>query len=191
MSKRERTMLFVTLAVVGIFVLDRYALTPFLDMQDRQQVERDRVLKEIKSARSLGLERKDLAPKWRERIEAGLKDDPAEAEGQVLHALRDWAKECGLTLTLLKPERPESKSELREVQIQALGTGNMQNVSKFLWSVQNARFPLKIKEFQLNSRTDGKNDLALQLKVSTLYLAPLPPAGSAATKVASTNGAAQ
>jgi hypothetical protein len=31
---------------------------------------------------------------------------------------------------------------------------------------------LKVVEFQLGSRTDGMNDLSVQVKASTLYLAP-------------------
>jgi hypothetical protein len=48
----------------------------------------------------------------------------------------------------------------------------MEGVAKFLWKMQSASFPVKVMEAQLGSRTDGTNDLALQVKISTLYLAP-------------------
>ncbi|MCY3019323.1 MAG: hypothetical protein NTW87_09900, partial [Planctomycetota bacterium] len=77
----------------------------------------------------------------------------------------------GLTLSSVKPDRPESKGQVKEIHVQATGTGPMEAVARFLWRMHSASFPLKITEFQLGSRTDGTNDLALQLKVSTLYYA--------------------
>ena len=55
--------------------------------------------------------------------------------------------------------------------VQATGAGGMENISKLLWKMQSAQFPLKITEMQLGSRNDNSSDLALQLKISTLYRA--------------------
>lgn len=168
-SGREKALLFGSMAVVTLLLLDQYALTPLLEHQDAMQTQRDRILADIKRDQKLFAERKNLVPKWNSIISTGLKHDPDEAEGQLLHALRDWAKECGLTFTSIKPERPESKAELREIQISASGTASMESVSKFVWKLQSASFPLKITAMQLGSRNDSSSDLALQVKISTLY----------------------
>jgi len=171
LSRRERALVFGVSAIIFLWMIDRYALSPVLERQSDLQLQRDRILKEIRRGNALISERRQLAPKWNEMLSAGLKDDPAEAEGQLLHALRDWAKESGFTLTSVKPDRPESKSELKEIQIQAAGTAKMDAITGFLWQLHSAPFPLKVTDLQISSRNDGSNDLALQLKISTLYYA--------------------
>lgn len=172
LSSREKGLALGTIAVLAILLVDYYVLTPFLSERDLLETQRAQILADISRGRKLVSEGKELVPKWKGMEASGLKEDPAEAESQLLHALRDWAKESGLALSSLKPDRPESKEELKEVHVQATGTGSMDGVSKFLWRAQSASFPVKVLEVQVGSRTDGTNDLALQVKLSTLYRAP-------------------
>jgi Tfp pilus assembly protein PilO len=172
LSRREKWLALGTLGVLAILLADYYVLTPLLAEQEHLETERGQLLANIGRAQKLMLEHRQLAPKWNSMLSSGLKGEPADAEGQLLHALRDWAKETGFVLASLKPDRPESKEQLREIQVQAMGTGSIDGVAKFLWKMQSASFPLKVLELQLGSRTDGVNDLALQVRVSTLYCAP-------------------
>ena len=171
-SKREKILVAGTLAVLLLLVADYYVLTPFMERQDLLQAHREQVVEDMNHASKLAKERKELAPKWNSLVSNGLKGSPSEAEGQLLHKLSDWARESGLTLSSLKPDLPESKEQLKEIHVQAQGAGPMEGMAKFLWKMQSASFPLKVVEFQLGSRTDGMNDLSVQVKASTLYLAP-------------------
>lgn len=172
LSKREKGFVLATVAVCGILLLDQYVLTPLLEEQDALHAERDKIVTELDRARKIMAERKQLAPKWHNMLNSGLKSDPSEAEGDLLHALRDWAKAAGFTLTSVKPDRPESKEQLKEIHVQATGTGSMSDVAKFLFKLQSASFPLKLTEFQLGTRSNTTNELALQIKLSTLYCPP-------------------
>jgi len=171
LSKREKGLMYGSLAVLAILALDYYALTPLTEQQDLLNVQREQILADMERGRKLFQERKQLAPKWKSMLSDGLKGDPAEAEGQVLHGLRNWAKETGLTLSSVKPDRPESKEQLRQIHIQASGTGSMDSIAKFLFKMQSAGIPLKVTELQIGSRNEGDNNLAMQFKVSTLYRA--------------------
>jgi Tfp pilus assembly protein PilO len=171
LTQREKILVFGTLGVLLLLVADYYVLTPFMERQDVLQALREQVSADMGHARKLAAERKELAPKWHSLVSNGLTGDPSEAEGQLLHAVKDWARESGFTLSSVKPDLPGSKEQLKEIHVQATGSGAMDGVARFLWKMQAAAFPLKVVEFQLGSRTDGTNDLSLQLKVSTLYLA--------------------
>lgn len=170
LSKSERMLAMGVGGVVLLLAIDHYALTPLLDEQTALETEREVVLKDINRGQNQMKERKRLTPQWKNMLNAGLKDDPASAESQVLHALRDWARESGLTLSSLKPERPESKESLKEVLVQATATGGMEGVAKFMYKIQSAKFPLKVTEFQTSARNDTNDALTLQVKVSTLYM---------------------
>ncbi|HYG76470.1 MAG TPA: type 4a pilus biogenesis protein PilO [Planctomycetota bacterium] len=169
MSSRERALATVSISVLVLLALDQYALSPLLAQQDQLQVEREQILGDVARAQKINQERKKLAERWKSMIAGGLSKDPATAEGQILHALRDYARDAGLSLASLKPERPESKGRLKEILVQTTATGNMESVTRFLLKLQSASFPLKVTEFQLSTRTDGKDDLNFQLKVSTLF----------------------
>ncbi len=179
LAKRERMLVIGTVAVVGLLGLDQYLLTPVLDAEDQLQNERQQIVSDMTRAQNVMSDRKVAMTRWRTMVRSGLKSDPAEAEGQLLHALRDWAKESGLVLSSVKPERPESKdTQLREIQVQASANGTMEALTKFMLKVQQSAFPLKLSEFQMASRNESTNDIALQIKVSTLYKGTAPAADS-------------
>lgn len=171
-SRREKALAIGTIAVVGLLAVDQYFLTPLFDDEDRLEVQRKDILSDMQRARKLLADRKELMPKWNNMLKTGLKSNPAEAEGQLLHSLRDWAKETGLALSSVKPERPESKDPLKQIDIQANATGSMEAVAKFMCRMQTAEFPIKLTEFQLSNRSDASSELALQFKLSTLYNEP-------------------
>jgi hypothetical protein len=176
LSKRERLIITATLVVVALLALDRYVVTPLMECGDREAALKEIRLAEIQRGRALLDRKREVAPKWREMIASGLKRDPAEAESQILHAVGDWAKDAGLKLSSMKPERLPDKRSLQEISFQAAGTGSMSAVSRFLWRLEASKVPIRVKELQLGSRKEGTDDLTLQLRLSTLYQAPEPPA---------------
>jgi len=61
----------------------------------------------------------------------------------------------------------------------------MNAIARFLWRVETAGIPIRLKELQLGSRKEGTDDLTLQLRLSTLYQAtpsPAPTSGAAAAR---------
>ena len=176
LSKRERYVLFGTLAAVGLLALDRVALTPLLDQRSQTLARKERLAADLRVTEDLLTQRRLLAPKWTAMVQSGLKSDPAEAESQILHAMGDWAQDAGVTLSLLKPDRLTEKTRLPEIAFQAAGTGNLRAVTRLLWRIQTADIPVKVTEMQINSRKEGMDDLSLQLRISTIY-APASAAG--------------
>ncbi|HOF19029.1 MAG TPA: hypothetical protein PK082_08970 [Phycisphaerae bacterium] len=175
LSKRERYVLIGTCVAVGALALDRFVVTPLLDRRSEAETQRTNLTRKINQARTLIERQRLLTPRWQEMLRTGMKSDPAESESQVLHALRNWAEECGITLSLLKPERLTEKSRLPQIAFQASGTGNMNAVARLLWRIQTAKSPLCATEVQISARKEGSDDLSFQLRLSTVY-SPSQPA---------------
>lgn len=182
LSRRERLIITLALIVVSIFVLDRFVLGPLLASYSTARAKKGELQAEKDRSASLLDRREQIGRKWRQMLAGGLKQDPAEAESQLLHALGDWSQEAGLDLSSLRPERPGEKTDLRKVICHAVGSGSMASVSRFLWLVETAEIPVKLEAVQLRSRKEGTDDLALQVRLSTLYLADdeesKPPEGA-------------
>ncbi len=169
-TRRERIIIIAAVAAVSLLLLDVYALTPLLERRDAARVERDQCTREMVQARSLFTHARLLGKHWRGMLADGMKPTAAEAESQLLRALRDWSVEEGVKLSSLRPERSQEDTELIEITVYAAGTGSMRSASRLLWRIETAKIPVRIKMLQLGARKDGTDDLSLHLKVSTLYL---------------------
>lgn len=187
LSHRERSIAITAVAALLLLGLDRYALSPVLEARERIQAETQRLTAEMEEATSLFKRGKLVVRRWRDMTEKGLTEDPAEAESQVLHAVRNWSEETGLALSSVKPERLNQGDGVRQITFRAAGTGTMRAVGRFLWQMETADIPLRIHELQLGSRTEGRDDLSLQLRFSTLY-APAVERGPAAPGAAAAKG---
>jgi hypothetical protein len=185
LSHRERIIAIATLAALVVLVLDRYVVSPFLDSRDRVQTDAATLAGKTEEAMGVFERGKRSARRWREMHEKGLKDDPGEAESQMLHALDDWADQTGVSLSSRKPERPEEGSGVQQIAFNVAGTGTMQGVARFLWDMESANLPLRIRDLTLGARTEGRDDLSFKVNLSTLYVAPTGPAGAAPAAPAS------
>ncbi|KPJ74600.1 MAG: hypothetical protein AMK72_12445 [Planctomycetes bacterium SM23_25] len=181
-SRRERFIVAALAAVLGALVLDWWVITPLLDRSDEVEARKTILLSEMASAENLLERHRVIGPRWRQMLAEGMKRDPAEAESQVLHALGEWADDAGLNLISLKPERSTKETLLPEIDFRAAGTGSMAAVSRFLWRLETARIPVKVKALQIGSRKEGLDDLSLQLQISTIYVASTPPPEPKAAK---------
>lgn len=187
-SGRERLIVLVLAVALVALALDRWALTPLLDRGDEAETRKTVLLNEMATAESLLTRRHTLEPRWRQMLAGSMKRDPAEAESQVLHALGSWAADAGFNIVSLKPERSTKETLLPEIDVRAAGTGPMSAVSRFLWHLEMADIPLKVKTIQIASRREGSDDLSVQLQISTLYLSDQAKAKPKATKRAAPKG---
>ena len=170
LSRRERFIVLGTALVLLGLAVDHFALSPLLEGRSAAEVRKWALQSELDRAAATMKQSQELAPRWREMVRAGMKADPADAEGQALRAIRDWAAESGVTLSLLKPDRLTEKTRLPEIAFQAAGTGSMDSVSRLLWRIQSAAVPIRITELQLTTRKEGAADLTVQLRLSTVYM---------------------
>jgi len=169
LSKRERIILIVAAAVVGAFVADRLALTPAMERLNELESHKQQLLAELNEARSLFERRRLMERKWKMMLSDGLRSD-AEAESRVGRALNEWSEDARLTLTSVKPERVTSDHGLREIVFVAVGKGRHEAVTRFLYLIETAELPVKIKDMQLSSANESGNDMSVDLRLSALYL---------------------
>ena len=176
LSKRETYFAVGAIAAVALLALDRYLITPLMDSGAALRAEQALLVKEMEDAERLFDRRRLMGRKWEELTAGGLTSDPQEAESRLLHAMRDWAEEWGLSLSSLKPERDTKGGTVREITVVVSGTGPMRAVTRFLWRAETTGLPLRIREVQVSARKEGTDELSLQLKASTLYLGADEPA---------------
>jgi hypothetical protein len=176
LSSRERWILMGAGAALLIYVADTYALGPLIENRDRIDNETADCLLQLDRAASLFNRQRHLKRRWSEVTRNSMKAEPSAAESQLLHALRDWAQDAGLTLSSVKPEQTEEEKLFRKITFRAVGSGSMRAVSKFLWRIETCTIPARILDLQVAARKEGTDDLSIQLGVSTLALIAAPAA---------------
>jgi len=169
LTKRERIILIVTLVCVGLLILSEFVVDPLQNRLGEMEAERQQLQVNLEEAQLLMGNRGAMQRKWNSLVADGLGND-AEAESKVLRALGDWAEEAGLSLSSIKPDRVASDKGLQEMIFTVAGKGTLESVSRFLWQIETAALPARIRDMQLGSGSESESTMSLQLHLSVLYV---------------------
>ena len=169
LSKRERIILIAAIACVGLLVVNKFVVEPVQAKLDGLEAQRQQLLGDLNEAELLIGNHRRMQAKWKAMLSHGLRSD-TEAESRVLSALREWSGVAGLALSSIKPERVSSDGRLREMIFTVAGKGTLDSVARFLWQIETAALPVKIKDMQLGSSSELGDSMSLQLHLSALYL---------------------
>lgn len=175
MSKREKMIAGVTGAAVALFALNRYAIDPYVEARRAASSRRTTLAAQSTEATRTLQKQKRLEREWRNMVSGGLKSDAGEAEQQLYEAVRDWAREAGVSVATSDPQRVPQKDRIQVVRLRVTGTGSQASFSKLLWKVETSPLPLKVDEFSLTAQPLGTDNLNVTLAVSTIWVRPPSP----------------
>jgi hypothetical protein len=171
LSSRERLIAISALIAVVILVGDQWVWTPLTAWRGQLTDQKLHVLEQLQANQRLMHTRRELAPRWRQIVTAGVPTDPAASESKLLYTLRDAAKQTQVNLLTVQPERPAGKGELREVIVAVSGSGSMSAISRFLYQLDTTEVPLRIERLRL-ATAEGRDEMKIELRISTLWRQP-------------------
>jgi hypothetical protein len=169
-SKRERIVFVLAGAAVAALLLDYYILTPLWDARNEAKDTRAVLAEKVLSANVLLSKSRHMSAKWQEMVAGGMKNQPDETEIQVQRAVDGWSKEAAMRVSsVVRQERSTGNNLVPEMCFHAAGEGNMLAVSKFIWLMETAKFPLRIQALEVKSPKPGIDALTVLVDFSTLY----------------------
>ena len=169
LSKRERIILIATLASVGLFVAVKFVIDPVQAKRQELESQRQQLLGDLNEAEMLIGNHGRMQKKWDAMLSDGLRSE-TEAESRILDALRQWSGAANMALSSIRPERVLSDRGLQEMIFTVAGRGSLESVAQFLWQIETAALPVKIRDMQLGSSSEAGDSMSLQLHLSALYL---------------------
>lgn len=185
-KRREKIIAMLTGAAVALLALDQYAVMPYLDAKARVEADLEVAREQQAEANRLLENRARVARAWAGLLASGLKEDPAAAESQALHRLRDCGQNSRVDLQGVKPERVGRVGDFAQVRLQATGVGTTAAIARMLELIETSEIPMKISDLRITSRKEGNDDLSFALGISTLVFSPAPekpkPAAKGETK---------
>jgi hypothetical protein len=173
-NRREKLIAIVLAAALAWLLGETYLWTPYKDEDDKVKGDIAALSIPLKTDQRLVKNRKAVDDKWKELLAGGLKTDPAAAESQALHAMRDFAQNTRIDLQSLKPERIARTGDFQQIRIQATGNGTTSGLANMIWQIENARIPLRVTDLRLTARKEGTDDLSFSLNVATIAFTPAP-----------------
>jgi Tfp pilus assembly protein PilO len=168
LSKREQIMAIIAVSIVALLVLNKFLIGPVVGKLRQLETQKSQLSIELEQAQNLFRKRRMLEREWKNASIEGLRNE-AEAESKVGRALNEWSQMSHLTLSSVKPERMASDKGLQEMTFVVVGTGTFESVARFLWQIETARLPIKVKDMQLGSSESGQS-MSVQLHLSALCL---------------------
>jgi Type II secretion system (T2SS), protein M subtype b len=194
-NRREKTIAIILAAALGAWLADQYVIEPYIEQFRDLQKQTQTRGGELDKANRLLANNDRVTKNWKEQLAGGLSSDPAAAEAQALHAIRDFAQNSRVGLVSLKPDRTgrlrsadEGATDFMQIRLQATGTGTTSAIANLLWQIESSSLPLKINDVRINSRKDGADDLSFALNVSTIYFSLAPESNKGSQRSAAPKG---
>src|SRR6266496_3714690 len=170
LTKRERYIGIVTGVVLGVLVLDYFVVSPLLAQMAVLDAKITSAQNDVRRSNDL-LELSSRAKqRWNEMSSGAVRD--SEQADQIVNNVSDWAREAGMSLSSVKPERDEKEKDFGKKTFRATGAGRMSEIGRFLWRIQTASVPVRITDLTITSRKEGTDDLSISLGVATIYQLP-------------------
>jgi hypothetical protein len=168
-NKRQKLLLILALAGVGILVSDRLILSPLI----ASWKARSKQISELQQSVSKGsqlLERESiLKSRWSQMSSNTLPADLSAAENMVFKAFDRWSSESNISISSIKPEWKRADDYVT-LECRADGFGSIEAITKFLYQLERDQLALKVDLVEITARDNNGQQLSLGVQVSGLQL---------------------
>lgn len=176
LTRREQIILYITIVSVVLLIVNAYVLEPLLTKRAETAADKLQLQGDVEQALATLDRKRLLTRRWAEMQDAGLGADVQKAEAMVYRYLEDISGRASLELGSVQPDRRATEGRLGEIDFVVSGTGSMQAVTRFLWHLETADIPLRVKSFQLGAKNEAAEAMTIQIELSTVYIKPQPAA---------------
>ena len=177
LSKRERYIGIVTVAVLAILVLDQFILSPALERIETLDADIELASEEMRGAQALFQASMKANREWSAIAgdalsRAGSGAGGGDQESRVLNAVREWAQEEGMRLPSVIPQPMQQEQGFNKSVLRATGSGSLSQIGRFLYRLQTTSMPVRITDMQLGATKDGTDELSLNVGIATISPSP-------------------
>jgi len=167
LSKRERTIFFLTVGVVSLVLLDRMILSPILDKVSSlgETIQE----KEEAIEQSLLIVNQEKRIKGESDLYTSFLSEPQTEEKAITAFLKEietLAKKSSIYLTDIKPSRKNVEGAVVYYFVKLNFEAQMEQVFNFFYNVTNFDQLIKIEDYQISPKTEGSSVIACSISIS-------------------------
>jgi hypothetical protein len=175
LTGRERTILFITIAVVTLAIINSYVLNPLFEMRSSASDAAAEAAARLEDALNTLKREKMQKQRWDEMLDAGLCKDPEKTESYVLRFIDDCCRDNDVRTSGVQPQRLTPGEYTGQIEFTVAASGSMSSVVDLLWDIETADIPLRIKTIQLGSADESAQLMSIQLRLSAIYFTEEAP----------------
>ena len=168
LTKRERYVGIITIAVLAILVLDQFIISPSVRRMDQLDADIALAGQELLNAQQLFNSSRRANREWKEIAGDEIHHGGGDPESRVLNSVRQWAQDEGMRLPSVIPQPAQQEKGFNKIVFRATGSGSMSQIGRFLYRVQTASMPVRITDLQINSTKEGTDDLSVTFGIATI-----------------------
>ncbi len=165
-NKRETILKIAVAVVVGLFLADRFVLTPAIAAW-KSQGERLAELRRKVTAGDQLIEREEsLRGRWEEMRRTDLPEDSSAGEADVYKALGRWGRESRVGFTSLTPNWRAHEEGYDTFECRVTATGDQVSLGRLIYEIETDPLPARIEECELGTRDAQGHQLSLTMRFS-------------------------
>jgi hypothetical protein len=165
-KQREIYLKIGVAIVVGLFVLDRFILTPAIAHWKDQSENIATLRTKVQRGRQLIEREKSIRERWNEMIRTQLPEDRSVAEGEVYKAIGRWSLESRINFNNLVPIWTSHPEGYDTFQCRVTAAGDQASLGHLVHEVEVDPLPARVEECELAARDAKGQQLNLTLKFS-------------------------
>lgn len=173
-NNRQKLLMIVAAAGVGLLVLDQLVFTPMLKGWQARTAEIAQLKKSVTGGRGVIERGPRTQGLWKEMQSQALPKDPAQAEQELIAAFDRWGRASSIEVAAIKPQwKRGNKDQTSLLECRVDATGTLATLTRFLFEVERSPMALRIDSIELSARDNNGQRLSLALLVSGLRMTPL------------------
>lgn len=154
LTKREQLILFLTVGIIVFGVVFSVFLSPLIQKDENLNREISLTRSKLKKYSRL-LTQKDYIQEKYNKLSAGLVPPENNERGveSGLSEMENIAKASNVHIVDIRPQSQKGAASSKETYVDIRAEGNLESFLRFIYGIENSLSVLKIKKFQLNSRS--------------------------------------
>lgn len=170
LSKREQLMFYAALAILGLWVLNVFVLSPVSQALNQTHQKREALAGKVEAMSDLINHRPMMQKHWQEIQDQGLTDNPSVTEQLVFQHLQQWSDKVGVVLTTMTPTRNAVEVGLPSITFNIAGQGSLPGVCRLVYQLEQATLPVRIQSLSLGSTNAQGASLKVNMRLNVPYL---------------------
>lgn len=169
-ANRQQFLLLAAALVVGLFVGDRWVVTPLIKTWSSRTAEIQRLRQTVARGESLLRDEDRLRQSWEQIRTNSLSLEPSVAENQVFKAFDAWSRDSGVSIAGLRPQWKRTEDDFATLECRADVSGSLPALTRFLFEAERDPLGIRVESLELVTRDANGSQLTLALQVSGLQL---------------------
>lgn len=171
-KNRQQLLLFVAIAVIGVFAADRLLFTPLTRLWDARAARIKVLRNQVTRGNMLVQRERGIRSHWDEMQRRALTNNTSAAEQQVFRAIDHWAQNTGVIINAITPQWKNDADDYATYECRLDATGDLTRLTRFLYEAEREPLALRLSSVELTPRDKAGQQLSLALQFSGLVLHP-------------------